>query len=336
MTLANDTRDAIDADRTRELLSAMTFIRRFEEKAAELYSAGKIRGFLHLCVGEEAVAVGVMRALTPEDRVVSTYREHGHALARGISPSSIMAEMYGKVEGCSHGRGGSMHLFDERARFYGGNAIVGGRIADSGRARARGPDAETTAGHGVPLRRRGGSGRRVPRVAQSRRALEAAGGFCLREQLVRHGHGARSVAVADRPARRRRARTTCRPRPSTAWTSRPSTGRRRPRSRRRARARGPRSWSFEPTGFAPTRCSTRSFTGAKRRSSSGNGGTPSKPTRRSSPSAAFSRAGGLERMRADADVRIAEAAAFAEKGTWEPVVSLTDNVYAPGSDHAGG
>jgi pyruvate dehydrogenase E1 component alpha subunit len=112
----------------RRLLHDMVLIRRFEEKCAELYSATKIRGFLHLYIGEEAVAVGVMDALGPDDNVVATYREHGHALARGMSPGSVMAEMYGMVEGCSRGRGGSMHLFDAATRFYGGNAIVGGGL----------------------------------------------------------------------------------------------------------------------------------------------------------------------------------------------------------------
>ncbi|MEX1134639.1 MAG: pyruvate dehydrogenase (acetyl-transferring) E1 component subunit alpha [Acidimicrobiia bacterium] len=106
----------------------MLRIRRFEERCAQLYQAEKIRGFLHLYIGEEAVAVGVMEALQPDDAVVATYREHGHALARGMDPKSVMAEMYGKVEGCSRGRGGSMHLFDASTRFYGGNAIVGGGL----------------------------------------------------------------------------------------------------------------------------------------------------------------------------------------------------------------
>jgi pyruvate dehydrogenase E1 component alpha subunit/2-oxoisovalerate dehydrogenase E1 component len=88
----------------------------------------KIRGFLHLYIGEEAVAVGVMQALIPEDSIVATYREHGQALARGVSAATIMAEMYGKQEGCSRGRGGSMHLFDAEHHFYGGNAIVGGGL----------------------------------------------------------------------------------------------------------------------------------------------------------------------------------------------------------------
>ena len=109
-------------------MKQMLRIRRLEEKSAELYGATKIRGFLHLYVGEEAVAVGVMEALGPEDAVVATYREHGHALVRGMPAGSIMAEMYGKQEGCSRGRGGSMHLFDAKTRFYGGNAIVGGGL----------------------------------------------------------------------------------------------------------------------------------------------------------------------------------------------------------------
>jgi pyruvate dehydrogenase E1 component alpha subunit len=106
----------------------MVRIRRFEEKCAELYAAGSIRGFLHLYIGEEAVAVGVMQALAADDAVVATYREHGHALARGIGSSPLMAEMFGKQEGCSRGRGGSMHVFDADRRFYGGNAIVGGGL----------------------------------------------------------------------------------------------------------------------------------------------------------------------------------------------------------------
>jgi pyruvate dehydrogenase E1 component alpha subunit len=118
----------IDREHALNQLRQMLLIRRFEEKSAELYSATKIRGFLHLYVGEEAVAVGVMATLAPEDTVVATYREHGQALARGVSANSIMAEMYGKQEGCSRGRGGSMHIYDAMTRFYGGNAIVGGGI----------------------------------------------------------------------------------------------------------------------------------------------------------------------------------------------------------------
>lgn len=110
------------------LLRQMLRIRRFEEKCAELYTEEKIRGFLHLYVGEEAVAVGVMQVLQPVDSVVATYREHGHALARGVGMNPLMAEMYGKRDGCSLGRGGSMHVFDAATNFFGGNAIVGGGL----------------------------------------------------------------------------------------------------------------------------------------------------------------------------------------------------------------
>ncbi len=110
------------------LLRQMARIRRFEERAVELYSATAIRGFLHLDIGQEACAVGVTEALEPDDAVVATYREHGHALARGITMRAVMAELEGKVEGVSRGRGGSMHLFDVATRFFGGNAIVGGGL----------------------------------------------------------------------------------------------------------------------------------------------------------------------------------------------------------------
>jgi pyruvate dehydrogenase E1 component alpha subunit/2-oxoisovalerate dehydrogenase E1 component len=120
----------IGGNRERGLASLreMLLIRRFEEKCAELYSGGKIWGFLHLYIGEEAIAVGAMPAIRPEDAIVSTYREHGHALARGVPAGAVMAEMYGKANGCCRGRGGSMHLFDVSRRFYGGNAIVGGGL----------------------------------------------------------------------------------------------------------------------------------------------------------------------------------------------------------------
>ena len=111
-----------------ELLTAMLRIRQFEERCARLYTEEKIRGFLHLYNGQEAVAVGIIPGLAAADAVVATYREHGHALARGVPMGPLMAEMYGKRSGCSGGRGGSMHVFDVARRFYGGNAIVGGGL----------------------------------------------------------------------------------------------------------------------------------------------------------------------------------------------------------------
>ncbi len=118
----------LDRGEALRLLEQMILLRRFEEKSAEVYGLQKIRGFLHLYIGEEAVAVGAMAALDAQDPVVATYREHGHALVRGVSPAAVMAEMYGKATGCARGRGGSMHLFDVGRAFYGGYAIVGGGL----------------------------------------------------------------------------------------------------------------------------------------------------------------------------------------------------------------
>ena len=118
----------LDLTKAKEFYYQMLLIRRFEEKCIELYSKQKIGGFLHLYIGEEAIAVGVMNALSEDDAVLATYREHGQALTRGISAKSIMAELFGKMEGCSRGRGGSMHLFDAKTRFYGGSAIVAGAL----------------------------------------------------------------------------------------------------------------------------------------------------------------------------------------------------------------
>ena len=107
----------------------MILIRRFEEKSAEVYVAGKIGGFCHLYIGQEAVGVGAISAIRKDDYVLSSYREHGLALAKGMSARSIMAELFGKATGCSKGKGGSMHMFDKSLGFLGGHAIVGGQIA---------------------------------------------------------------------------------------------------------------------------------------------------------------------------------------------------------------
>lgn len=128
MTAVPPAEPDLTRDNAHELLRNMIRIRRLEEKSAELYSQGKIRGFLHLYIGEEAVAVGAIPVLGPDDAIVATYREHGHALIRGMPAGVIMAEMYGRINGCCRGRGGSMHLFDASLRFYGGNAIVAGGL----------------------------------------------------------------------------------------------------------------------------------------------------------------------------------------------------------------
>jgi pyruvate dehydrogenase E1 component alpha subunit len=119
---------SLSLEKAKRFYRDMLLIRRFEEKSAELYTQQKIRGFLHLYIGEEAVATGVMNALEPDDGVVATYREHGHALVKGVPAEKVMAELFGKIDGCSRGRGGSMHLFDKSVGFYGGYAIVGGGL----------------------------------------------------------------------------------------------------------------------------------------------------------------------------------------------------------------
>lgn len=119
---------SMDRETLLNLLYQMILIRRFEEKCAEAYSLGKIGGFCHLYIGQEAVAVGAISAIRREDYVLTSYREHGHAIAKGVSADEVMAELYGKASGCSSGKGGSMHLFDSDVNFLGGHAIVGGQI----------------------------------------------------------------------------------------------------------------------------------------------------------------------------------------------------------------
>lgn len=117
-----------DRETAERTLARMLLIRRFEERAGEMYAKAKIGGFLHLCIGEEATIVGATEAMRPSDYLLSTYREHGHALARGTPPGAVMAELFGKVDGCSGGRGGSMHLFDVERRLLGGYGIVGANL----------------------------------------------------------------------------------------------------------------------------------------------------------------------------------------------------------------
>jgi len=118
----------LDRSTLKGIYRQMLLVRRFEEKSAEAYSAGKIGGFCHLYIGQEAVAIGAISAIRKDDYVLTSYREHAHAIAKGISPEAVMAELYGKAGGCSHGKGGSMHMFDKEVNFLGGHAIVGGQI----------------------------------------------------------------------------------------------------------------------------------------------------------------------------------------------------------------
>ena len=118
----------IDRETLINIYQQMLLVRRFEEKSAEAYSAGKIGGFCHLYIGQEAVAIGAISAIRKDDYVLTSYREHAHAIAKGMTPDSVMAELYGKATGCSKGKGGSMHMFDKKVNFLGGHAIVGGQI----------------------------------------------------------------------------------------------------------------------------------------------------------------------------------------------------------------
>ncbi|HEX9035848.1 MAG TPA: pyruvate dehydrogenase (acetyl-transferring) E1 component subunit alpha [Ktedonobacterales bacterium] len=128
MAIREATLAGLSRDKLLDLYYQMTLIRQFEEKAAEAYTLGKIGGFLHLYIGQEATGVGALSALKPTDYVVSSYREHGHAIAKGMEPRAVMAELYGKATGCSKGKGGSMHMFSAEKRLYGGQAIVGAQL----------------------------------------------------------------------------------------------------------------------------------------------------------------------------------------------------------------
>ena len=169
-----ETKRGLSEERLREFLREMLLIRRFEEKVEERFRAGELPGFLHVAIGQEAVAVGVCQAMDDGDVFASTHRAHGHTLARGTHPNAVMAELYGKLEGCSHGYGGSMHLYDVERGNLGANAVVGGGLpAITGAALAfklRGEAAR----RGRVLRRRGDEHRHLPRVAQPRAALAGA------------------------------------------------------------------------------------------------------------------------------------------------------------------
>src|ERR687886_1222891 len=121
-------RELPGAEEAREWLQAMILIRRFEERAGAMYAKNKVGGFLHLAIGEEATILGSVRALRETDYLISTYRSHGHALARGTPEGAVMAELFGRVDGCCRGRGGSMHMFDLQRRFLGGYGVVGGNL----------------------------------------------------------------------------------------------------------------------------------------------------------------------------------------------------------------
>ena len=246
----------------REWLEAMLLIRRFEERAGEMYAKAKVGGFLHLCIGEEATIVGATQALRESDYLMSTYREHGQALARGMPAKEVMAELFGKVDGCSGGRGGSMHLFDLERRFLGGYGIVGGSLPlSAGVALAcdyTGGDDAVLSMMGDGATNQGTFGETMNLVALWRLPivfLVINNQFGMGTALERHS------AVA-----------------ATAWTSSMSMPWSPRRSRRSARSASPRWSRRSPTAIAATRWPIRRSTASARRSTSGAGAIRSTPS----------------------------------------------------------
>ena len=270
---------------------------------------------------------GAMQALDEDDAVLATYREHGHALVRGVPARAVMAEMFGKAAGCSRGRGGSMHLFDAARNFYGGNAIVAGGLPLAVGLALADKHGRPLARRGLLLRRgRDGRGR-VPRVDEPRRAVAAARPVLLREQPLRDGHRARALGVRDRPrpegGRLRDARLGGR-RHGRAAPSRTPRGARRWRCAAASRA----SWSCRPTASAPTRCTTPTSTAARTRSSAGASATRSCLLRGRAARGALLDDAELERIEQEVAAEIDDAVAFAEAAELEPVEDLERFVYA--------
>ena len=244
----------------------MLLIRRFEERCAQLYVEGKIGGFLHLYIGQEAVGVGAMSLLRPDDYFVTSYRDHGYALARGTDPRPLMAELCGKIGGISRGKGGSMHFYDVPTGNFGGDGIVGGHLpvaAGMGYAiRLRESDQVVP----VLLRRRRGQRGRLPRGAERERPVGPAGRVHHREQPLRDGHLDRPGVLGQGPLPARQRLRHPPHRRQRDGHPRRARGRSARRSSGRARTSSPRSSRPRPTATAATPCPTRASTGPRRRS----------------------------------------------------------------------
>ena len=189
MAVREVTLAGLSREQLLQMHEQMVLLRRFEEKAAEEYTLGKIGGFLHLYIGQEANGVGAFSALKPEDYVLSAYREHGYAILKGMDPKAVMAELLGKATGVSKGKGGSMHMWSNEHHLLGGQAIVGGAARHGGGRRLRHPVPGRAAHRARPLRRRRGGRGRLPRGDEPLRRLEAPGRLHVREQPVLDGHG---------------------------------------------------------------------------------------------------------------------------------------------------
>ena len=213
--------DVLPVDVRLRLYEEMVLSRVFETEAERQYKAAKIGGYCHLSSGQEATTVGVMHALEPDDLLVTGYRCHGFALARGVSPEAVMAELFGRTDGCAHGRGGSMHLLDVGRGFYGGWGIVAGQLpVATGLALALVRQGRSQA-VALRARRRRGEHGRLARVAQPGRALAPADRLPGRQQRVRHGHLGRAARRPSPSCGGAPARTACTASASTATTSTP-------------------------------------------------------------------------------------------------------------------
>ena len=321
---------ALDRPHALALLRQMLLIRRFEEKAAELYTVGKIRGFLHLYIGEEAVAVGAMQALTAEDSIVATYREHGQALARGIPAGVAHGRDVRQGQRLQPRPGRVDALLRRRAALLRGQRDRGRRSAASPWA-WRWPtssriDRRVTAcffGDGAVAE---GEFHESLNLAA---LWKLPGALPLREQPLRDGHAACPAPGPDRTSAARPRATASRPKPWTAWTcwrwKRPRAG--RPSTRGAATARS--CWSCARTASAPTRWTTPSCTGARRKSSSGSSAIRSRSSPRACARGSARRRRTGARSKRPWRPRSTEAVRVAEAGPWEPVEDLIRDVYTP-------
>ena len=322
----------LDHDHARVLLQRMMLIRRFEERCAELYGQQKIRGFLHLYVGEEANAVGVMEALTPEDAIVATYREHGHALARGLPAAEVMAEMYGKSSGSSRGRGGSMHVFDAGRRFYGGNAIVGGglplavglALADKMQGRARvtccffGEGAAAEGAFHESMNLAALWNLPVLFVCENN-------GYAMGTALARSEFGNRLLPRMPQV-------TASRQRRWTAWTSSPSSARRASRRPRSGSGEGPRFLENRTYRFRAHSMFDPELYRDKAEISEWKKRCPIDRFRNWAMAAGILHEADLTEIEGTVAAEVEAAVAFAEEAPWEPVEDLLRDVVTPAGE----
>ena len=259
--------DSLDAQALLGLLGQMMLIRRFEERCAQSYQQAKIGGFCHLYIGQEAVAVGSIGALRGDDPIITAYRDHGHALARGMAPKYAMAELFGKVTGCSKGKGGSMHFFDKTRHMYGGHAIVGGQcplgVGLAFAIQYNQEDKVCVCYLGDGALNQGG----VPRINEPGGGDESADYLCGRKQRLLDGHG---KSLGARPRRMtyqsKQQRMACGLLSAMGWTSFPPTIALKdwPIASVRDRA-ARRSWIARRIGTRAIPCPTRRSTAPRKR-----------------------------------------------------------------------